>query len=217
MNISLIIFDCDGVLVDSERLANTIFAQAITEAGLPTTMADAMERYKGLSMSSAMSKIEETLGRRLPDGWLDDVRRRTDEQFRRHLRAVDGVADLIARLRSAGLDLCVASSGGHEKMALTLALTGLKAHFGQAVFSAHDVGRGKPYPDLFLHAARTMGHEPETCVVIEDSLPGIKAGVAADMRVLAYAADPLNNADEMMRAGAEVFYSMTEVPFLLGV
>lgn len=217
MTPSLVIFDCDGVLVDSERLANTELARAVNALGLPTTLEQSMARYKGLSMPSVQAKIEEALDRPLPDNFLDEVQAATAQAFRRSLAAVDGVRDVLALLRACGVAKCVASSGSHDKMALTLSLTDLAPFFDGAIFSAIDVARGKPYPDLFVHAAASMGFPPEDCVVIEDSLPGVQAGVAAQMRVLAFCADAAADPQAMAAAGGEVFFRMAELPGLLGL
>ena len=217
MTPTLVIFDCDGVLVDSERLANAELARAVSALGLPTTLEQSMARYKGLSMPSVQAKIEEALGRVLPDNFLDDVQGATEQAFRRALTAVGGVRDVLVLLRERGIAMCVASSGSHDKMALTLSLTDLAPFFDGAIFSASDVKRGKPYPDLFVHAAASMGVSSQDCVVIEDSLPGVQAGVAAHMRVLAFCADGAARPTAMAEVGGEVFFRMAEVPGLLGL
>src|SRR5262249_37850043 len=134
--------------------------------------------------------------------WVERFERERAEVFRRELRPIDGVADAIAAIRSAGLGVCVASQGKLQKTNLSLELTGLARHFPESArFSAYSVSRGKPHPDLFLHAADRMGVEPERCTVVEDTPSGVTAGVSAGMRVLGYAAD--SDADALREAGAE--------------
>lgn len=217
MQTSLVIFDCDGVLVDSEQLANTVLAREISRVGLPTTLEESIERYNGLTMDHVIHKIEAALGCDLPVGWLDEVRRQEWADFREKLRAVEGVEEVIQLVNAAGLAKCVASSGPHEKMDITLSVTGLKAYFEGAIYSASEVPRGKPYPDIFLYAAEKMNHHPKHCIVIEDSVNGVKAGIAAGMRVLAYAGDEYSNPQALQDAGGEVFLTMSDVPTLLGL
>jgi HAD superfamily hydrolase (TIGR01509 family) len=206
----LVIFDCDGVLVDSEPIANRIFSEMLCEAGLPMDYEETVRTFMGRSMPVCVQIASERLGRPLPDGFVDDFRRRTTEAFRRELRAVPGVE---AALDALGLPTCVASSGEHAKIRTTLGLTGLLGRFEGRIFSAADVARPKPFPDLFLHAARSMGAAPERCVVVEDTAIGASAGAAAGMRVLGFArvSDPA----ALAAAGAQVFHDMAELPALV--
>jgi HAD superfamily hydrolase (TIGR01509 family) len=207
----LVIFDCDGVLVDSEPLANQVLSDAIAELGLPAGLGLVTERFKGRSLADCVRLIEEDLGRPVPEDFLTRLNARTYAAFRQQLQAIPGVADLVARLE---LPSCVASSGSHEKMRLTLGLTGLLPHFEGRLFSATEVARGKPAPDLFLHAARSLGAPPTACLVVEDSVPGVQAAVAAGMRVYGFARE---EAPEVLaRAGAIPFGAMTELAELLG-
>ncbi len=207
----LIIFDCDGVLVDSEPIANRVLAEAITAAGLPTTYEESCRDYVGLSMGSVMEKIEGKLGGPLPDDWLNTLQEETWERFRQSLEPVAGVEQVIDFALAKGIGICVASSGTHEKMHLTLGKTGLKRHFGDNIFSASQVTRGKPFPDLFEFAARHMGTPPARSIVVEDSVPGVTAARAARMQVFAYAGDPLARTDALARAGGQLVRSMTEL------
>lgn len=210
VGLDLVIFDCDGVLVDSEPLANAVLAGLLTEAGLPTTAEESMATYMGLSMASVVAMVEERLGGPVPGDLLDRYRVEVFDAFDRELEAVDGVADVVAAL---GWPSCVASSGEHERMQRTLTRTGLHGHFRERIFSATEVERGKPHPDLFLHAAERMGADPARCVVVEDSPFGVRGAVAAGMHVFGYAA--LTPADRLLAEGATVFTSMAELPSML--
>jgi HAD superfamily hydrolase (TIGR01509 family) len=221
----LVIFDCDGVLVDSEPISNEVLAEALTAEGLPTTLEEALAEYKGLLLSEAVDRAEAKLGRALPQGWVEGYERERAEVFRRELEPVPGAAEAVQRVSAAGISVCVASQGKLEKTELTLGLTGLRDLFPpEARFSAYSVPRGKPHPDLFLHAASTMGAEPSRCVVVEDTPIGVTAAVSAGMRVLGYAADTgtdvgtIAAAAELREAGAEALLkSLAELPALLGL
>ncbi|WP_299396276.1 HAD family phosphatase [Pelagibius sp.] len=212
---ALVVFDCDGVLVDSETIANRIMAECITAAGLPITYEDCRSRFVGGTLQRVIDTVEQWLGRPLPPDWKADFETRRDAAFRAELQPVPGVAAAIETIRASGVPICVASSGNLEKMDLTLGLTGLKEHFEGRIFSATMVARGKPHPDLFLFAAEQMGQMPETCVVVEDSLLGTAAGIAAGMRVLAYAAE--TDSDALTAAGGQTFTDMRALPGLLGI
>jgi HAD superfamily hydrolase (TIGR01509 family) len=212
----LVIFDCDGTLVDSEAISSEALARALTEHGLPTTRAEAQREYEGLLLSEVDELARMRLGRPLPSGWLEAFERDRAERFRRELRPVPGAAAIVREMTAAGIAVCVASQGKLEKTRLTLELTGLRELFvEQSLFSAWSVARGKPHPDVFLHAADAMGVEPRDCVVIEDSSSGIEAARAARMRVIGYA--PQGGA-VLLQAGAdEVVSSLYELPARLGV
>jgi HAD superfamily hydrolase (TIGR01509 family) len=215
-NPQLAIFDCDGVLVDSETISNDVLAQMLSAEGLPTTLAQARRDYQGLLLDEVLADAQQRLGRSLPPDWIADYERERTAVFRRELRPVAGVAETVERILAAGIAVCVASQGKLEKTRLSLALTGLDALFpADALFSAYDVARGKPHPDLFLHAARSLDAAPDACVVIEDTPSGVTAAVAARMRVLGYAADSDEHA--LRHAGAEIVHSLRDVPPLLGI
>jgi HAD superfamily hydrolase (TIGR01509 family) len=213
----LVIFDCDGVLVDSEPISNRVLAEALTAEGLPTTLEEALAEYKGLLLSDVLARAEAKLGRALPRGWVAAYERERIVAFRRDLAPITGAAQAIERVKRAGVGVCVASQGKLEKTRLTLGLTGLLDLFPDgALFSAYSVARGKPHPDLFLHVASTMALAPECCVVVEDTPIGVTAAVGAGMRVLGYAADA--DETELRQAGAEaLFSSLAELPALLGL
>ena len=182
----LVIFDNDGVLVDSERISNGVLAEMLTEIGLECTLEDCVRDYMGRSWDGTKAIIEERLGGPIPDGWVERRRERMLRTAQRELKAIPGVADALDRLD--GTARCVASSSSHRWIEFVLGHTQLIHHFpGHARFSANDVGRGKPHPDLFLHAASAMGFAAGDCVVVEDSPVGVQAAKAAGMRVVGYA------------------------------
>jgi HAD superfamily hydrolase (TIGR01509 family) len=205
-----VIFDCDGVLVDTEPIANRVLAGLLTEAGLPTTTEDSMREYKGRAMRSVLAIAGERLGAPLPPDIADRYYSQVEAVFARELQPVPGV---VAALDRITLPSCVASSGPHHKMAVTLRTTGLWERFDGRIFSASEVAAGKPAPDLFLHAARRMGFDPASTAVVEDSVPGVEAARAAGMRALAFARG--TNADLLAAAGGETFSDMAELPDLL--
>jgi HAD superfamily hydrolase (TIGR01509 family) len=211
----LIVFDCDGVLVDSEPIANRLMAEAITALGWPLDTADCMARFKGHHFDTIIAAIEDRLGRPVPVDWLPKMRARTDAAFERELEPVPGVVAVLDAVAASGTATCVASQGPLEKMAVSLGVTGLRPRFEGRVFSADQVARGKPHPDLFLYAAEAMGVAPGTCVVIEDSPLGVTGARAAGMAVLGFAPD--GDGAELAAAGAELFRDMTELPGLLGL
>lgn len=179
MRIEAVIFDCDGTLVDSEALANTVLVEFAASFGLRMSVEEAMRRYVGGKMADCVADIEGRLGRKLPETFVPELRARTAATFRTHLKPVPGARDLLANLR---MPFCVASSGPREKIELSLDVTGLARFFTrERIFSAYDVGFWKPDPRLFLHAAHAMGVAPHHCAVVEDSLPGVQAGTNAGM------------------------------------
>ena len=182
----LILFDCDGVLVDSEVLATRELQRYLEDLSFPTAFeVENHDRFTGLSLRDIRTSIENEAGRSLPEDFERELRRRDMKAFQRDLRPINGVRDTLSAL---DLPRCVASSGSQEKIRHSLALTGLIDYFGTHLFSAHDqqVHQGKPAPDLFLHAAKSMGFPPNSCLVIEDSVAGVRAGVAAGMRTIGF-------------------------------
>jgi HAD superfamily hydrolase (TIGR01509 family) len=209
--VELVIFDCDGVLIDSERLGVQVDVMALRELGWPLSETEAIARFVGRSDRENRATIEAHLGRNLPDGWGDQVDERYRQAFAIALTPVEGVLEALDRI---SLPTCVASSGTHEHLRYTLELTSLYERFAGRIFSADDVGRSKPAPDLFLHAAERMGAEPARCVVVEDSRPGVEAARAAGMRVLAFAGG-LTPAELLDGPDTIVFHDMRELPSLL--
>jgi HAD superfamily hydrolase (TIGR01509 family) len=215
-DLQLVIFDCDGVLVDSEVISNDVLARALTAEGLPTKLAEARRDYQGLLLADVVLRAQARLGRALPEDWLEQYERDRAEAFHRELRPVSGAAEAVERISAAGVAVCVASQGKLTKTRLSLGLTGLHHLFrGEALFSAYSVPQGKPAPDLFLHAAAAMKAKPSRCAVVEDTPSGIAAAVAAGMRALGYAAD--SDEAALRQAGGEVVRSLNELPLLLGL
>ena len=208
---TLVIFDCDGVLVDSERLSHEVLRQMLAEQGVHLTLEQTFERFMGSSDARTLDLLDSLLGGAAPAGFMPEFVRRSLEAFGESLAPVPGVPALLATLR---WPCCVASNGPREKMRFTLGHTGLLPRFEGRLFSAQDVRLPKPAPDLFLHAARSLGAQARHCVVVEDSATGVTAARAAGMRVLGYAA--MGQADKLRRAGADVVFSnMAELPALL--
>lgn len=213
-DVGLVIFDCDGVLVDSERLTVAVEARMLTEFGWPITPEEVVRRFVGGSSEAMLAEIERHLG----VGLTEEFDRRSSEEivaaFHAELQPVDGVRELVEALHLQGVPTCVASSGSHRKMGLTLGLTGLRQLFAGRIYSASEVGRGKPWPDLFLHAARTMGVEPTRCAVVEDSINGCRAALAAGMTCYGFAGG-LTPRDELEASGAVVFDEMSDLQDIL--
>jgi HAD superfamily hydrolase (TIGR01509 family) len=211
---ALLVFDCDGVLVDSEGIANSECAACLTEAGFPMDAAECRARYLGMTMRDLMDDVAARHGRPLPPGWHESYNRRLAARLDAEITAIDGVEAAIHAVLADGWELAVASSSGHAKIDLNLSRTGLKRYFEGRIFSGQDVARGKPAPDVYLLAARTLGHDPASCTAIEDSPNGVRSARAAGMRVLGYAGETPPAALEAL--GAEVFGAMHDLPALLG-
>ena len=207
----LVIFDCDGVLVDSERIAVRIDAVVLAELGWPLSEAEVVERFVGRSEAHMIEQIELQLGIRLAPDWDDRFRPLYRDAFAAELAPVDGVVDALDTIDAP---TCVASSSSHERLRYTLGLTGLLERFEGRIFSGDDVANGKPAPDLFLHAAATLSTDPARCAVIEDSRYGVEAARAAGMRAFGYAGG-LTPADRLAGPATVVFDDMRELPALL--
>ena len=213
MKPQLVIFDCDGVLVDSEPIANRVLAAMLNEQGLEISHGETMRCFVGRSMPNCIEIIERRLGRSVPADFVESYNDRSFEAFERELQPVAGIEEALQRI---SIPHCVASSASHEKMRTTLGVTRLLPRFEGRMFSATEVGRGKPDPALFLHAARTMGVPAAASAVVEDTVVGVQAARAAGMTAYAYAAA----ADEELRAslaseGARLFEAMARLPELL--
>ena len=209
--IELVIFDCDGVLVDSERLAVRVDVQVLAALGWPLSEQEVIERFVGRSHAFFLSEVEAHLGRRLPPAWEDEFQPLYRKAFAAHLTPVPGVVEALDRIT---LPICVASSGTHEKMRYTLGLTGLYERFAGRIFSVEEVTRGKPAPDLFLHAATRMGVEPSACAVVEDSRHGVEAARAAGMLAFGFAGG-LTSAERLRGPRTIVFSDMGDLPGLV--
>ncbi|GAB2573868.1 HAD family hydrolase [Streptomyces capparidis] len=213
MRYDLIIFDNDGVLVDSEPIANRVLAAYLTELGHPTSHEESLRDFLGSSVSRIREVVGERSGRALPGGFEAELLARTVAAFETGLRPVAGMPRVLEKLDADGVPYCLASSSAHPRIRASLRLAGIAAHFPEErIFSAQDVARGKPAPDLFLHAARAMGADPAGCAVVEDSPLGVDAAVAAGMDVYGYAA--VTPARRLARATA-LFTDPEDLPGLL--
>ena len=215
MKPGLVIFDCDGVLVDSEPLNNQALSELLSGHGLALTPDQATSHFKGLSNPDMVAKVQKNWGIALPPDFIARLEAARWAVMATSLQPVPGALEAVAAVARSGAALCVASSGTSDAISQSLTITGLLPYFRGHLFSAQQMGRGKPFPDLFLHAASEMGFAPERCAVVEDSVPGVSAGIAAGMPVFAYAAG--EGADQLRAAGGVVFTDMAELPPLLGV
>ncbi|WP_211267210.1 HAD family hydrolase [Nonomuraea candida] len=206
MAIDLVIFDCDGVLVDSERISVRVGLAAVRRLGWTIDEAEYIERFVGCSHEYWEEQIGPT-----PPGWREQVNADYAAALKAELCAVEGIEAALDRLT---VPSCVASNGRHHVIRRSLETTGLADRFAGRVFSAEDVERGKPAPDLFLHAAATMGAEPERCVVVEDSPFGVTAAISAGMRCLAFAGG-LTPASRLSGLGATLFHDPATLPDLI--
>ena len=211
-DVDLVIFDSDGVLVDSETIALRVLAHAATAAGADIATEESLRLFRGLKISDCVLEIERLAGRPVAETFVEDVRNATAVAFQASLKAIPGVRSALAAI---SLPVCVASNGPSAKLDQTLRLTRLHRRFKGRVFSAYEVQSWKPDPGLFLHAAATLGASPSRCVVIEDSTPGVLAAQAAGMRVLGFAGAGADVRAELLAAGAEVFDDMKDLPGLL--
>lgn len=179
----LIIFDCDGVLVDSEIISVSVDQKVLEDLGWSISVEEIIDRFVGRSHAYFLEVVEEHLGRKLSDDWEDSYQHLYRQALARDLKLVDGIAEALEKI---DLPMCVASNGSHSKMEFTLTHAGLWSRFEGRIFSAADVSQGKPAPDLFLHAASTLGFKPADCIVVEDSWAGVTGAIAAGMKVIAY-------------------------------
>ncbi len=210
LDTELIIFDCDGVLVDTEPLTNRVLAQCVTDAGWEVDTQYSIENFKGRNLADILVDVETTLGKKLPD-LLDEYRRRMYEAIHADgVPAIEGIHDLLDALDALGSNAphrCIATNAPLKKASLTLGGSGLIDRFAhrdrpdqKTMFSAYEVGQWKPDPGLFLHAAESMGHAPSNCIVVEDSVAGVHAAIAAGMRVIGFA--DLTDPKTLQNAGA---------------
>jgi len=200
----LVIFDCDGVLVDSMGIDMRELTRAIESVGGTMTAEQVEAAFHGVALADIQRGVEAHLGRPVPDGWMARFLADRAAAFERELRPIDGAREALAGVRA-------------QKMELTLRVTGLRDAVPEdRIFSAYSVARPKPAPDLFLHAAAVCGFEPDACVVVEDSVPGVTAGLAAGMRTLGYSGGDPTVAERLASLGAEPLSAMTDLPALLG-
>ncbi len=209
---SLVLFDCDGVLVDSERLSHSVLREMIAEYGVNLTLEQTLDHFMGTSIEKGLEILASLIGQPAPADFDDRFNARSFEAFTRSLAPVSGVPQLLTSLQ---LPYCVASNGPRRKMRFTLGHTGLLHFFEGRLFSAQDVKSPKPAPDLFLHAAASLGVTAADCLVVEDSVSGVTAARSAGMRVFGFAA--MGQGEKLCQAGAHlVFSEMAALPSLLG-
>ena len=213
----LVIFDCDGVLVDTEATANARMAEIFTDLGHAMTAEECRTLFQGRTMEGVCETFADMAGRAYDPGLPARLRAEVEKVLAVTTDSIPGAIDLVHRIHSEGMPMCVASSGSVPKMHITLGKIGLLPLLKDVLFSAQDIGRGKPHPDVFLAAAEAMGFRCEDAVIIEDSVSGVLAGVAARARVIGYAGDPFTDADKLAEAGAEVVYDLAEVPEGIGL
>ncbi len=211
-SIDLVIFDCDGVLVNSEEVANKVFANVLLEVcGLEFTLEDMFDTFVGHSREQCLEKIEAIIGETPPPELDRRYQQEINQALAESVEAIDGIEGVLKRLP---LPYCVASSGSHDKMQMTLGKTGLIEYFSDNIFSTSEVERGKPHPDIYLHAAKTMGATPQRCLVVEDSPIGVSGAVAAGMCVFGFA--ELMPAHKLEASGAHhIFDKMHDLPTLI--
>jgi HAD superfamily hydrolase (TIGR01509 family) len=215
MPLELVIFDCDGVLVDSEPIVTRIESEFFATLGFVLDAQALRRRFQGLTTDQVAAAVEAEIGRACTADELYSWGMMTALGLAESLEAVPGVREVAERVAAAGTPICVASQSPLPRVRLSLRVTELAQLFGENVFTASMVARPKPAPDLFLHAAQRMGASPSRCIVIEDSPSGVRAARAAGMAVFGYAAEGGAGPDALAAAGAHVFTSMAELPALL--
>ncbi len=209
----LVIFDCDGVLIDSEGPSNSLVAEAVTELGWPMTTAEAYDLFVGRRLSDIPAIVEPKLGLPIPPGWVDQLRDRLVERLAEVVEPIPGAHEALAAVAALGLPFRVASNSSHEEMAAKFNRTGMAALMAGRSHSARDVLLGKPAPDVFLHAAAAEGVPPGACLVVEDSVPGAQAARAAGMACVALS--PHGDNPALRDAGAVLIRSFAELPPIL--
>ena len=208
----LVIFDCDGVLIDSEPIANVVFSRQLGNVGIHMSPEEVMRTFVGKSRDTCIAMAGEMHGVRMPDDFAEQWDEALHEALAREVRPVEGVPDLLRTLR---VPYCVASNGEPMHMELGLAAAGLMPFVKGKLFSAKAVANPKPAPDVYLHAARTMGAAPARCAVVEDTATGVKAGIAAGMTVFGFVGGPQSDAATLRELGAKPFRRMSELRALL--
>ena len=212
----LVIFDCDGVLVDTEDLNRQALIAVLHGYGIDLTEAQATKHFHGLSNPGVVEKAEALWGIQLRDTFIPKLEAKESELVRRYVQPIEGVRWAVTEISDRGLATCVASNGTLAAMQERLMYAGIADLFADRLFSAEQVARGKPHPDVFLYAAAAMGHSSDSCVVVEDSLPGVIAARAADMHVVAYSPPSRQSlASALEEAGGVVFSRMNSLPQLV--
>ena len=214
MDYKLVVFDCDGVLVDSEAIGNRFISEALTLAGIPISAEGALSQFLGGKLTQIKEDAEKQLGFSLPSNWVDEIYKKQFSEFRKNLKSIDGIEDVLDVLERINIPICVGSNGPMNKMEVSLGVTKLKDRFLGRIFSADQVANPKPAPDLYLYCADQMGVLPQHCLVIEDSPRGASAGVAAGMSVFGYTGGGDNSA--LKKVGCtKTFDTMQEIAAFL--
>lgn len=210
----LVLFDCDGVLVDSEPLTTQIMRDNLARYGLNVPLERIVDLFVGGTMPG-VEKTARTMGAALPDDWLDEIYSEMLQQLGKSVEAIPGISNVLDVLDASGIKYAVCSNGPHAKMKVTLEKTGLLARFKGAMFSREDVVSPKPAPDVYLYAARKFGVSPQNCVVVEDSSTGAKAGQTAGIHTFGYTASTA--AEILAPVCDQLFEDMNSLPELLGL
>ncbi|SHH61741.1 HAD family hydrolase [Flavobacterium defluvii] len=212
MEVKCIIFDCDGVLVDTEKIGNGILLEMASEHGFEMAIEDAYHHFNGRNLKDCFRHIEETIDQKLPETFEAEYRQRSFNAFRTEVKPMEGVVAFIEKLK---IPYCVASSGPVEKIRLNLEVAGLLNKFENKIFSSYQINSWKPDPGIFLHAAKEMGFEVKDCIVLEDSKAGVKAGIQGGFKVYGFA-NGFNNED-LEKEGAVLFHNYEELSKMLAI
>ncbi|OMQ10418.1 HAD family phosphatase [[Flexibacter] sp. ATCC 35103] len=210
MEVKCIIFDCDGVLVDTEKIGNGIMLSMAAEHGFKMKLEDAYRDFNGRNLKECFLHIEEAIGKKLPDNFESEYREKSFEAFKTQVKPMEGIVEFLNKLT---IPYCVASSGPVDKIRLNLEVAGLLNKFENKIFSSYQINSWKPEPGIFLHAAKEMGFDVKDCIVIEDSKAGVIAGIKGGFKVYGFA-NGFNNED-LQKQGAELFHSYEELNFLI--
>lgn len=212
MEVKCIIFDCDGVLVDTEKIGNGILLSMAAEHGFEMEIEDAYRNFNGRNLKDCFLHVEDSIGKKLPDTFESEYRERSYGAFKTQVKPMEGIVEFIDKLK---IPYCVASSGPVEKIRLNLEVAGLLDKFEGKIFSSYQIKNWKPEPGIFLFAAKEMGFEVKDCIVVEDSKAGVKAGISGDFKVFGFA-NGYNNED-LENEGAILFHTYEELSRLLGI
>ncbi|MCM0667481.1 HAD family hydrolase [Flavobacterium tyrosinilyticum] len=207
--VKCIIFDCDGVLVDTEKIGNGILLAMAQEHGFEMELEDAYRYFNGRNLKDCFRHIEEAIDQKLPENFETQYREKSFEAFKTQVKPMEGIVDFIRNIEKLKIPYCVASSGPVDKIRLNLEVAGLLDKFEDRIFSSYQIGSWKPEPGIFLHAAAVMGFEVKECIVLEDSKAGVRAGVRGGFKVYGFA-NGFNN-DDLKEEGAELFYTYQEL------
>ena len=210
--VKCIIFDCDGVLVDTEKIGNGVLLEMASEHGFEMKIEDAYRNFNGRKLKDCFRYIEETIDKELPETFETEFRQRSFDAFKTQVKPMEGVLEFIDKLT---IPYCVASSGPVEKICLNLEVAGLLGKFEDKLFSSYQIGSWKPEPGIFLHAAKEMGFDVKDCIVVEDSVAGVRAGIDGGFKVYGFANG--YNDNDLEKEGAILFRSYEELAFILSL